>query len=165
MGIKTTNQSSAEVEVIAASTTSKILTWTTNILEEIGIKVKKSVIINCDNQATIKIAQSEGLTPRAKHIDIRTFTYAIKSNLEIKNSNTFKQQKIKRIYERKPSARQVQEVTRSTERRRLHQALHEWERWNQANIRDRWDTQQVAAVQGYMQDNDKTADQDEMDSE
>jgi hypothetical protein len=68
-----TTQSSAEAELIAASTASNILTWTTNILEEIGIKVKKPVIINCGNQATIKIAQSEGLTPRTKHIDIRYF--------------------------------------------------------------------------------------------
>jgi hypothetical protein len=45
---------------------------------------------------------------------------------------------------------QVQQVTRSTERRRLHQALHEWERWNQAHISDRWDTQQDAAMQGSM---------------
>ena len=67
-------QSSAEAELIALSTASKMVTWTARLLDEIGIKnVKLPIEIREDNQACIKIAQTELLSNRTKHIDVRYF--------------------------------------------------------------------------------------------
>jgi hypothetical protein len=67
-------QSSAEAELIALSTASKVVTWTHRLLEEIGISnIKLPIELREDNQACIKISQTELLSNRTKHIDVRYF--------------------------------------------------------------------------------------------
>jgi hypothetical protein len=67
-------QSSAEAELIALSTVSKLVTWFINLLNEIGIPyLDLPVVIREDNQACIKMASTEGQTNRTKHIDVRYF--------------------------------------------------------------------------------------------
>lgn len=63
--------SSTEAEYIALSSTVCEIVWLKQFLAEISDNYAKPALIFCDNQSTIKLAESDGFRPRTKHIDIR----------------------------------------------------------------------------------------------
>lgn len=68
---KTTALSSTEAEYIALSTTTQEAIWFQQLKDELGIKNDIPLMIYCDNQSTIKLAENDGYQQRTKHIDIR----------------------------------------------------------------------------------------------
>lgn len=62
--------SSTESEYVAATSSCQEITWCRRLMNEIGFKQQTTVLLK-DNQATIKLALSESVTRRCKHIDVR----------------------------------------------------------------------------------------------
>ena len=62
--------SSTEAEYMALSSTVCEIMWVQQFMKELNNDVDK-IIIHCDNQSTIKLAESDAFRPRTKHIDIR----------------------------------------------------------------------------------------------
>lgn len=63
--------SSTEAEYMALSATVQEVIWLMQMAEELGLDVIKPIVIKCDNQSAIKLAESDGYRQRPKHIDIR----------------------------------------------------------------------------------------------
>lgn len=63
--------SSTEAEYIALSSTVREVIWMTQLATEVDNGYNEPTKIWCDNQSTIKLADSEAYRPRTKHIDIR----------------------------------------------------------------------------------------------
>ena len=63
--------SSTEAEYISLSSITKEAVWLKQLADELNINNKRAIIINCDNQSAIKLAENCGYRPRTKHIDIR----------------------------------------------------------------------------------------------
>lgn len=61
--------SSTEAEYVALCTTSKELIWLRRIGLELGIIGQDPISLKCDNQSAIKIAQSERITQRTRHLN------------------------------------------------------------------------------------------------
>jgi hypothetical protein len=64
--------SAAEAEIVAATECIKEIIWIKNILKDLRQKVQEPIIIFEDNQACIKIAESENITSKTKHIGYKT---------------------------------------------------------------------------------------------
>jgi hypothetical protein len=63
--------SSTEAEYIALSSAVCDVIWLKQLAEEIKVNMSDPIIIYCDNQSTIKLAELDAFRPRTKHIDIR----------------------------------------------------------------------------------------------
>lgn len=63
--------SSTEAEYIALSSSVREVIWIRQLAKEVDDKFDGPTLIWCDNQSTIKLAESEAYRPRTKHIDIR----------------------------------------------------------------------------------------------
>ena len=63
--------SSTESEYIAASSAAQSIVWMRRLLEQLGFPQENPTLLLEDNQACILIAESEQLTQRTKHIDVR----------------------------------------------------------------------------------------------
>lgn len=63
--------SSTEAEYIAMSSAVGEIIWLKQLADEINANIVKRVPLHCDNQSTIKLAESDAFRPRTKHIDIR----------------------------------------------------------------------------------------------
>lgn len=63
--------SSTEAEYIALSSAVCEVIWLKQLADEINGDIAKNITICCDNQSTIKLAESDAFRPRTKHIDIR----------------------------------------------------------------------------------------------
>lgn len=63
--------SSTEAEYIALSSAVCEIIWLKQLADEINGDIAKNITICCDNQSTIKLAESDAFRPRTKHIDIR----------------------------------------------------------------------------------------------
>jgi len=74
--------STAEAELYAITEGAKDLKMAINLLKELGIQVKSSPMIYCDNKAAIAISNSKGNKRKVRHIDLRHFF--IKEELENK---------------------------------------------------------------------------------
>lgn len=62
--------SSTEAEYVALAEAVQESIWLAQLCKELGVKMTP-VVINCDNQSAIKLAESTGYRPRTKHIDIK----------------------------------------------------------------------------------------------
>lgn len=62
--------SSTEADYIAISSAVGGIIWMKQMADEINAGVVKRVTLYCDNQNTIKLAESVAFRPRTKHIDI-----------------------------------------------------------------------------------------------
>lgn len=63
--------SSTEAEYIALVATIQEGTWLTQLTDELNIGLIEPMLVYCDNQSTIKLAESEAYRKRTKHIDIK----------------------------------------------------------------------------------------------
>lgn len=63
--------STTEAEYISLSTAVREVIWLNQLAGECGDGGKTAVIIHCDNQSAIDLAECEAYRPRTKHIDIR----------------------------------------------------------------------------------------------
>ena len=63
--------SSTEAEYIAASYASQEVIWLRQLLDDLGVAVNQPTLIYEDNQSVIKLAVSDKINTRTKHIDIR----------------------------------------------------------------------------------------------
>lgn len=63
--------SSTEAEYIALSSTVREVMWMRQLAQEVDEKLNGPTLLLCDNQSSIKLAESEAYRPRTKHIDIR----------------------------------------------------------------------------------------------
>jgi Reverse transcriptase (RNA-dependent DNA polymerase) len=63
--------SSTEAEYIAISKAAQTLTWTRRLLHQLGFGDRDPTTLFEDNTSCIAIAESEGLSSRTKHIDVR----------------------------------------------------------------------------------------------
>lgn len=63
--------SSTEAEYIALSSTTCELIWLKQLADELDKNIAKTITVFCDNQSSIKLAESDAYRPRTKHIDIR----------------------------------------------------------------------------------------------
>ena len=61
--------STAEAELVAASDTTRDTLWLKNLLRPFGFV--EPVVVHIDNQATIAIAESNGLIRKVKHLEIK----------------------------------------------------------------------------------------------
>jgi len=68
---RTTALSSTEAEYMAMSHAMKEALWIRLLLTSLGLPIPRPFPILCDNQSTIKIADSDSTSSRSKHIDIR----------------------------------------------------------------------------------------------
>lgn len=68
---KSVTLSSTEAEYFACSEATKELMFVKNLLETMGIKIKKPMIVKMDNTGAIFLANNYISGPRTKHIDIR----------------------------------------------------------------------------------------------
>lgn len=69
----TVSQSSCEAELLALSDVVKEVKWLIMLLTELHQNVITPVVINVDNQSTIKISENDACHERTKHIDVRHF--------------------------------------------------------------------------------------------
>jgi hypothetical protein len=63
-------RSSAEVKYLAMTSTVNELIWIKQILADIGIEIRGSMKIFCDNQAARHIASNPVFHERTKHIEV-----------------------------------------------------------------------------------------------
>jgi hypothetical protein len=63
--------SSAEAELMAIVEVVKEVMWYLHVLTEMKRKVRKPIIINVDNQSSMKISENDTEHDRSKHIDIK----------------------------------------------------------------------------------------------
>lgn len=63
--------STTESEFYALSEAVKEVQWLRNILKDFNVEVKEPIIINSDNQSTIKMVENSKFSSRTKHIDVR----------------------------------------------------------------------------------------------
>jgi len=63
--------SSTEAEYISAAYASQEAVWLRQLLDDLGVPVTHPVVMYEDNQGCIKLASSEKMNARTKHIDIR----------------------------------------------------------------------------------------------
>lgn len=63
--------SSTEAEYVSAAYTSQEAVWLRQLLTDLGIPLEQATTIYEDNQGCIKLANSEKLNARTKHIDVR----------------------------------------------------------------------------------------------
>ena len=68
---KSVTLSSAEAEFVAMSEAVKEILFVVNLLESMGVKVKKPVIVKVDNQGAIFMAENVNTSQRTKHADTR----------------------------------------------------------------------------------------------
>ena len=71
--------STAESELVAASDTTRDTLWLRNLLGPFGFD--ETVVVNIDNQATIAIAESNGLIRRVKHLEIKDMFVRVMNGL------------------------------------------------------------------------------------
>ena len=64
--------SSSEAELLACTEAVKEIKFAFNILESMGMKVKKPVTVRVDNVGAIHLAENAAVSQRTKHIDLRT---------------------------------------------------------------------------------------------
>ena len=64
--------SSAEAEIIACTEAVKEIKFIVNVLETMGVKVKKPIVVRVDNIGAIYMAENGGVSQRTKHVDLRT---------------------------------------------------------------------------------------------
>ena len=64
--------SSSEAEINACSDAVKEIRFTVNVLESMGVKVKKPVTVRVDNVGAIYMAENAAVSQRTKHVDLRT---------------------------------------------------------------------------------------------
>ena len=62
-------QSSAEVEYRAVVEAAKEAMWKQNMLEDIGLSVPGPIMIQCNNQSSIRMARNHVLQAKTKHIE------------------------------------------------------------------------------------------------
>ena len=77
--------STAEAELIAASTTSRDTIWLSNLLAQ-SMGSTRPTTLYIDNQATIAIAESEGMIRKVKHLEIHDLfvrVHVSKKNLSL----------------------------------------------------------------------------------
>lgn len=60
--------SSTEAEIIALCSLVKEMTWIRRMLIELDIMKDEIATIYCDNQSALKIAQSDRISPRTRHL-------------------------------------------------------------------------------------------------
>jgi hypothetical protein len=78
--------STMESEYIAASETSREAVWLRRLLDQIGIRQERPIILNCDNKSAIALAHNPEHHTRSKHIDVRLHyirEQVIKKTIEI----------------------------------------------------------------------------------
>ena len=63
--------STTEAEFYALAEAVKEVQWLKNILNDFGVKVEEPIVINLDNQSTIKMVENSKFSSRTKHIDVR----------------------------------------------------------------------------------------------
>lgn len=63
--------STAEAEYIAGATAVQDCLWVKQLLEELNLGKKDTVILNIDNQSAIKNMENDVTTARMKHINIK----------------------------------------------------------------------------------------------
>ena len=70
---KTVSTSTTEAELLALSHAAMEALWWNRIFEDLGFKLGHELIINCDNQQTIRLLIKDlpTLVTKLKHIDIR----------------------------------------------------------------------------------------------
>lgn len=56
---------------MAMSSATCDIVWLKQLADEIDTKIAPKIKLYCDNQSTIKLAESDAFRPRTKHIDIR----------------------------------------------------------------------------------------------
>jgi hypothetical protein len=66
-------QSCAEAEYIALCQCSKEMSFVANLVESIGMCVKKPMVIYSDSESAIAIAKGKSLSPKSKHIEVRFY--------------------------------------------------------------------------------------------
>ena len=69
--MKSVTLSSSEAEYVSLSEAAKEVKFIIQVIESMGIKVKKPVTIRVDNVGAIFIANNVTTSPRTKHIDVR----------------------------------------------------------------------------------------------
>ncbi|TYZ69154.1 hypothetical protein PybrP1_002999, partial [[Pythium] brassicae (nom. inval.)] len=63
--------STSEAELVAASVAAQEVMWARSLLSSMKIEQRAPTPLLCDNQGAIAMANSGGVSPRVKHIDIR----------------------------------------------------------------------------------------------
>lgn len=63
--------STTESEYIAAASAAKEAVWLRNLLNDIGCRCEKAIILYIDNQSAIRLIKNPEFHKRTKHIDIR----------------------------------------------------------------------------------------------
>ena len=63
--------SSSEVEYVALSEAAKEIKFVAQLLESMGIKVKKPIVVRVDNIGASFMAENVSTSQRTKHIDVR----------------------------------------------------------------------------------------------
>ncbi|KAL8133051.1 hypothetical protein AgCh_008493 [Apium graveolens] len=66
----TVSRSSAEVEYRAMASAAAEVTWVVRLLSELGVNALKPVVLHCDNQSALHIAQNPVFHERTKHIEL-----------------------------------------------------------------------------------------------
>jgi hypothetical protein len=68
---KTVSLSSSEAEYYAMSEAVKEIKFITQVLESVGLKVQKPIIVNVDNVGAIFVAENHSATKHTRHVDAR----------------------------------------------------------------------------------------------
>ncbi|XP_040374084.1 secreted RxLR effector protein 161-like [Rosa chinensis] len=63
--------STTEAEYIAVAFCACQCVWLRRVLEKLGLKEKKSIVIQCDNNSTIQLSKNPVFHGRCKHINVR----------------------------------------------------------------------------------------------
>jgi len=70
-GQKSVTLSSSEAELVACSEVLKEVVFVDKVLSSLGIKVKKPIVVQVDNQGAIFLANNLTTADSSKHIDVR----------------------------------------------------------------------------------------------
>ncbi|KAH9122713.1 hypothetical protein LEN26_000354 [Aphanomyces euteiches] len=63
--------STCEADYIALVELAKEVMWLRGLLKDIGMRKDHASVILCDNKAAIATAESQGVSNRSKHLDVR----------------------------------------------------------------------------------------------
>ena len=63
--------STTKAEFVAAAGCASQVIWMRRVLDQLGHVQKKSTIVMCDNNSTIKLSKNPVMHGRSKHIDVR----------------------------------------------------------------------------------------------